>query len=230
VTPLDLSIGFSLGLVGSLHCVQMCGPIVLAYSLPLGSGSRAAQGLAHLSYNVGRIVTYSLLGALAGVAGGLVRDLSGFKNAATILAGALMVLAGVLMLGALGRSGLVQINAFKPGSAISRLVSRVLQSTTPRSKLGLGLVLGLLPCGLVYAALMKAAETASPLGGALTMLAFGAGTAGALFVMGMFSSTVGRWLGKRSNLIAAVMVILVGAYLLYRGLTMGSGGGQHMHH
>jgi sulfite exporter TauE/SafE len=221
--------GFSLGLVGSLHCLQMCGPIVLSYSLPLGQAPRVTQTLGHLSYNLGRIVTYSALGAAAGIGGGAVRDLSGFKSAGTIVAGALMIVAGILLSGILPKSGLIQINAFRPGSLLSRAASRVLQSATPRSKLVLGLILGFLPCGLVYAALLKAAETANPVGGALTMLAFGVGTAGALFAMGLFSSTIGRWLGRWSNRIASVAVILMGIWLLYKGLAAGSGGG-HMHH
>ncbi len=85
-----------------------------------------------------------------------------------------------------------------------------------------------MPFGLVYAALLKAAETANPASGAVTMFAFGAGTAaGALLAMGLFSSTIGRWLGRWSNRIATITVIGMGAWLLYRGLT---GGGGAMHH
>ena len=229
MNPLDISMGFSLGLVGSLHCVQMCGPIVLSYSLPLGQAPRATQSLAHLAYNLGRTLTYSILGAIAGAAGGVVENISGYKNAATIAAGALMIVAGILLSGVFSGSGLVQINAFRPGSILARATSRVLKSTTPRSKLGLGLILGFLPCGLVYAALLKAAETASPMSGALTMFAFGTGTAGALLAMGLFSSTVGRWLGPWSNRIATFTVIAMGVWLLYRGLTAGGGGGTHSH-
>ena len=220
--------GFSLGLVGSLHCIQMCGPIVLSYSLPLGKAPRTTQGLAHLSYNLGRTITYAALGALAGVVGGTIQNLSGYKNAATVLAGALMMIAGILMSGLFTKSDLIQVNAFRPGSLIARATGSVLKSTTPGSKLGLGLILGFLPCGLVYAALLKAAETADPAAGAITMFAFGTGTAGALVAMGLFSSTIGRWLGKWSNRIATVTVILMGAYLMYKGLGMGDGG--HMHH
>jgi len=83
MTAFDLSIPFGLGLMSSLHCAQMCGPIVLAYSLPL-RGTRRSGVWAHLSYNSGRLITYGLMGALAGAVGG---RLAGFQRAATIAVG-----------------------------------------------------------------------------------------------------------------------------------------------
>ena len=85
-------------------------------------------------------------------------------------------------------------------------------------KFALGLTLGFLPCGLVYAALLKAVESAAPAAGALTMLAFGTGTAVALLSMGFVSSFAGLRLGPWSNRLAAISVMLFGAILLWRGL------------
>ena len=86
MTPVEFSLVFVLGLVGSLHCLQMCGPIVLAYSLPL---DRARAGRAHLQYNAGRILTYVALGAVAGAAGrgiGLLGQMAGLASGARVVA------------------------------------------------------------------------------------------------------------------------------------------------
>ena len=225
MTPLDLTIPFTLGLVGSLHCVQMCGPIVLSYSLLLGPQSPRRQSFAHLSYNAGRIITYSVLGALAGSAGGavgLLGQLTGLKNAAAIVAGCLLILAGIWLAGLFPHTGLVELKSYRWSP-----VGRLLRSSSLVSKLGLGLLLGFLPCGLIYAALLKAVETADPISGALTMLAFGAGTSGALLATGAFSSTAGRWLGRYSNQLAAAAVTLMGVFLLWRGLMPPQ---MHHHH
>src|SRR5437868_10478564 len=90
---------FGLGLVSSLHCVQMCGILVISYSLPLSKISRMTQVFAHLSYNFGRILTYTMLGTVAGFIGGtigFVGSLAGIENAAAIIGGCLMIVAGFL--------------------------------------------------------------------------------------------------------------------------------------
>jgi sulfite exporter TauE/SafE len=202
----------------------MCGPIVLAYSLPLAEHPRGRQFTAHLSYNLGRVTTYSALGAVAGILGaamGLVGKLAGVEHIVTIVAGCLMILAGLLMSGWVPRGHLTNIYTFRPASAVSKAVGKLMKSPTVGSKYSMGLVLGFLPCGLIYAALIKAAETASPVVGALTMFAFGLGTIGALLVLGLFSTTVSSWLRKYSNQLAAIGVTLMGVYLLYMGIKAG---------
>ena len=204
---------FGLGLVSGLHCLQMCGPIVLCYSLKL---RREEAVRAHLAYNSGRILTYMFLGALAGAAGGglgMLGRMAGLASGARIFAGAAMLAAGVAMIGFFPKSGLVRIQS---RGRFSRLVSRLVLA--PRGKFALGLTLGFLPCGLVYAALLKAVETAAPAAGALTMLAFGTGTAAALLGMGFVASFAGLRLGNWSNRLAAVSVMVFGAILLWRGL------------
>src|SRR3974390_2521807 len=109
MTPLELSVPFGLGVISSLHCAQMCGPIVLSYSM---GGRGTVTG--HLCYNTGRIATYALLGSAAGAAGhamGLMGRMAGIQQTAAIVSGILMVIAGVLMSGAGPSKGLVQIGA-----------------------------------------------------------------------------------------------------------------------
>jgi sulfite exporter TauE/SafE len=117
-----------------------------------------------------------------------------------------MIVAGVLMLGILPSSGLIAIR--KPGR-FTRVAARFLR--TPF--LG-GLALGFLPCGLIYAALLKAMDAATAASGALTMLAFGLGTAMALGALGFASTFARPWV----NRLAPYTIMLAGALLLYRGL------------
>jgi sulfite exporter TauE/SafE len=221
MNPVELSLMFSFGLVGGLHCLQMCGPIVLAYSLPL---ARRQAWRAHLAYNSGRILTYTALGALAGGAGGalgIVARMGGLATGARVLAGAAMIVAAILMIGLAPSNGLVQIQSRGWGAALSRRVGRLLLS--PRKFL-LGLSLGFLPCGLIYAALLKAMESASILAGAATMLSFGLGTSAALFAAGTASAFAAPKLGRWGTRLAPVFVALAGVILLWRGLS-----GHHHH-
>lgn len=213
MTAVEVSVPFGLGVISSLHCAQMCGPIVLSYSLG-GRGSPAA----HLCYNGGRIVTYAFLGALAGAAGqamGLVGRMAGIQQTAAIVSGCLMVIAGLFMSGAVPRRGLVQIGV---SSFFSRTIGRLVTAQGAASKLLLGLAMGFLPCGLLYAALLKAASTGTAVSGAVSMAAFGAGTAGTLLALGLFSSVVGLRLSRWSNALAAAGVIALGAVLVWRGV------------
>ncbi len=216
MTFFDISVPLGLGIVSSLHCAQMCGPIVLAYSM---GGRSSAAG--HLSYNAGRIATYALLGALAGTAGqmvGIAGRLAGIQHTAAIVAGSLMVIAGIVMSGAVPRRALVQLDRGGVRSFLSRTIGKLISGPGAIRKLELGLLMGFLPCGLLYAALLKAASTGSALSGATSMAAFGAGTAGALLGIGLFSSALNLRLGRWSNVLASASVVAVGAILVWRGL------------
>lgn len=198
----DFGIGLSLGLVTGVHCLQMCGPIALA----VGGGRPLVL------YNAGRIVTYTVLGALAGTFGKALMFLGG---TATVIAGVSMIAAGLLMLGVSRSKDLITI---QPGGRFARLSGGLLRAG--RNQFLLGLALGLMPCGMVYAALLKSMHAAGPAAGAVTMLAFGLGTSAALFAVGYGAAFCGRWMQR----IAPVSVMLGGAWLIYRGLT-----GPHCH-
>lgn len=222
----EFNLVFTLGLVSSLHCAQMCGPIVLALSLPLSTAQRRQHLLAHLSYNIGRLVTYSMLGAFAGLTGhtlGLAGKLAGIENTGAILAGGLMVLTGLLMLDLLPNRSLQRFDPLRFMLGVFKPIGSRLASTSISSKFSLGMLLGLLPCGLIYAALFKAMATGTVLAGALTMLAFGLGTTGALLAIGLLSSAFStrlhvplRTWGIKT---AALSVTLLGVFLVWRGVT-----------
>jgi sulfite exporter TauE/SafE len=147
--------------------------------------------------------------------------IDGVANPVAIAAGALMIAAGLLLTGAVKSERLIQIGA---SSTIAKVGGRLLRS---RARFVTGLVLGLLPCGLIYAALLKSIASASPVAGALSMLAFGLGTAGPLLGLGAFSAVITRRF--RSQKLAAVGVTLMGAFLVWRGL-MPVTAASHLHH
>jgi hypothetical protein len=233
---------FMLGLVSSLHCVQMCGPIVLSYSVALESLQKGTSGgpiapllQNHLAYNAGRILTYSALGALAGIAGGamsLVGRVAGVSHVLAIVSGVLMIVVGISMLGAIPAS-LLASRFFRIPSSFLRRVGRLLSAPGSGNRFLLGLALGFLPCGLIYAALLKAMATGSALTGAMTMLAFGLGTAGALLALGVFSTAIRMRLNRWGSQLAAVGVTLMGLLLIWRGTMPGMlmmGGHAHACH
>jgi len=229
MTPGDFYLVLAFGFIGSLHCVAMCGPIVLTYSVAANTDSarRSLLGL-HLAYNAGRTLTYMLLGAAAGLAGGAmgwVGRLAGIENTASIVAGAAMVLIGLALLG----FGVRGWRGFAMPQRLLRPAGKLLSSRSASAKLALGMLMGFLPCGLVYAALMKAIGAATPLGGALTMFAFGLGTAVALVAVGLGSSVATRRLARWGTTVSAIAVLAMGAILIARGATAGSAAHEHMH-
>jgi sulfite exporter TauE/SafE len=230
---MSIALMFTLGLAGSLHCVQMCGPLVLSFGLPMASEARMKQFLCHGAYHLGRMLTYALLGAVAGWIGSgmtLMGAFAGIQNTAAIVGGVLMIVAGLAIAGAVRSNGLVSIGT---ASRLSRLfdirkpAGRLLRASSRGSRFVTGMVMGLLPCGLIYAALLRSVAGAAPLAGALNMAAFAAGTAGPLLGLGVFSAVINRRIGLRGPSWAAAGVVMMGVVLIWRGLVTPV---SHMHH
>ena len=228
---MDFLLMFTLGLFSSPHCAQMCGPIVLSYSVALDrspkppSPSWLSSLLAnHLAYNAGRVITYSTLGAAAGLLGGsmsLVGRLTGLGSSLALVAGTLLVVVGLAMFGVLPGSKVLTNRAVQFTYAVLKPCGRLLASPGTANRFVLGLGLGFLPCGLIYAALIKAAATASMAQGAWSMFAFGLGTALSLLAIGLFSSAVRQKLNRWSPQLAALSVTVMGLLLIWRGTMVG---------
>ncbi len=238
MTGIEIWVVFTLGLVSSLHCVQMCGPIVLSYSVALdrvkSPAARPSSALlfGHLAYNAGRILTYAALGAAAGLAGktvGLIGRLAGVSSALAIVGGVLMLIAGLVMIGALPAARAFGGRFFRITSSFLRPLSKLISSASVGNRFLLGLALGLLPCGLIYAALLRALATGSALWGAATMAAFGAGTCFALLAVGVFSSVIRGQFNRWGTQLAAVSVMAMGALLIVRGAMPEILSGAHAH-
>jgi len=206
-----------LGSVG--HCIGMCGGIIIAYSSTKvdSKWSKWLQSMAHLSYSFGRITTYTLLGAIFGAIGG-VTSFNYMANATlTIVAGIFMILAGLSLLGKF--SFLTKLeHSFSQTSWYQEVFRSVLRSKSLYSFYILGLLNGLLPCGLVYFFAVTAASTGSPLWGALVMFIFGLSTIPALFTLGMFTGIFTKSNFRKTMMsLAAMVVVLYGFYTIYRG-------------
>jgi len=226
---IDFLAPLMIGFVGSLHCLGMCGPLVMAYSLNIRAAGREPSAGApalwwkgishHAAFHLGRILTYGFLGALAASLA-QVTDLSRFfpwfRSGITLGGGILMVLLGLFLLKVIPVS-LFSLPSLGPKSFWQKIFPPLLQSQHRTSKLALGLAAGFLPCMLSWAMVVKAATTQHPLPGFLTLVFFGLGTAPALFLTGLFSSLISmrtRFLGER---VAASSVVAMGLILIFKG-------------
>ncbi len=209
---------FAASVVGSLHCVGMCGPFVAFYSGADGS-SGLRRLLSHASYSGGRLVTYVLFGLAAGTVGAaldVAGSLAGFQRAAAIVAGATMVLWGVL--------ALLQIRGvriFKHGSGngrLARLFRRGFSLVSDKPPLVrasvVGLLSGFLPCGWLWAFVVTAAGTGGALAGAAVMAAFWAGTVPALLAVGFGTQLLSAPLRRHVPAVTAVLLVALGLFAI----------------
>ena len=220
---MELSLVFIGGLLGSSHCVGMCG----GFAVSIGTGaSRIRQNFARqLVYSMGRILTYAFLGALAGFAGASLKTHAGtFINvsaALSMIAGGLLLWQGVSLLGIFSPK--------KPQAAqhapclTGGLLSTFLQSPHLFDMFIAGVITGFLPCGLVYAFLTYASVSGNFLTGAMMMAAFGLGTVPLMVVSGLSISALSVPLREKFYRAAAVIVILTGVLTIGRGVAFASG-------
>jgi uncharacterized protein len=214
MTTLLPYLALSLGLMSSFHCVGMCGPIALA--LPVHKGTRARQVAGLLAYNGGRAATYALLGGLFGLLGSSFA-LMGYLRYLTIGIGLLM-LAYVLWPAAL-ESRLHPPRVWQRAvQAIKSRMARLLSSRNVAGWAGLGMLNGLLPCGLVYMAVISSVATGSALTGAGFMFLFGLGTLPAMMAVGFFKQIFTPTLRTRIRKFTPVLVAVAGLWIVVRGL------------
>jgi uncharacterized protein len=205
------SIAFLTGLVGSLHCVGMCGPLALA--LPVGRGSAGQALLKRLIYTLGRLLAYGLLGVAFGLLGERL-FWAGLQQKLSVLSGVALLL--VLFL--------ARFSIFN-GSAINQFFSKQTQfffrQPTFLGFLGAGILNGFLPCGMVYVAIAGATATASLFDGAVFMLFFGLGTAPILLVVSWLFRTINHKTRHVLTRFIPAYKIALAAFLIVRGLNLG---------
>ncbi len=220
--PVFLATGFA---VGFGHCIGMCGPIVVSLSLNLKDKNIL---LPHLLYNSGRVITYGVLGGVMGATGSftlVAAHIAEIQKGAMIFAGVLIIIMGLAMSGWIS-FGQVFGNSYNPGGFVSKGFRRLSQIKSPAAYFPIGLLLGLLPCGPVYTALLAAAgagmEAAGTLDGIIkgmgVMICFGLGTVPALFLVAKLADM--GWLKKREIIyrIGAVLMVAVGIYFIIKGI------------
>jgi sulfite exporter TauE/SafE len=207
-------LALTMGLMSSFHCVGMCGPIALA--LPIHKGNKTQQFAGLSLYNGGRILTYALLGLILGSLGSSLVWIGYLRY--------LSVLSGILMLAYVLWPSRLDAYFHPPKlwqNFIRQLKNRMaemLRSRKPQSWFFLGILNGLLPCGLVYLALISSVATASALDGGFYMLSFGIGTLPAMMAVGFFKQWFTNVFRTRMRKLTPVLMAVAGIWLVARGL------------
>lgn len=215
---LELPLILLAGLMGSGHCLGMCGPFVLTIGTQSPASRRALWRQA--AFTAGRLSTYGFLGGVSGAAGLWLTHHSGSLLGASgllaVLAGGLLIVQGLLAAGWIGWPS-------RQAPAALCLAARAYASllTSPRSGpvFLAGLLTGFLPCGLLYGFLALAATTHSVGRGAMIMATFGLGTAPALLIAGVGSSLASSLVRRRLLKLAAWSIVITGAITVTRGVT-----------
>ncbi len=208
---------FTLGLLGSFHCIGMCGPIALA--LPVGGNSLAERVVAAFTYNSGRILTYSLFGVLFGIIGKTFA-LAGWQQGFSITIGVLIVLS-ILVPGVLSSGTKITGFAYGFTSRIKKGMKNFFQQRTFFSFFFIGILNGLLPCGLVYLAVAGASATSGPAEGAAYMALFGAGTLPVMISVIVAGNFISVNIRNHIRKAMPYVILLIGVLFILRGLNLG---------
>ena len=220
-----------LGLLGSTHCIGMCGGISGALAFALGPNLRPVRRYALLTgYSIGRITSYAIMGALfAGAAGGVAGD--GGMRVLRIVAGVLLVLMGCYLAGWLNALALLERAGHGAWRHVQGMAARLMPVDRLHKALLAGMAWGWLPCGLVYSTLTWAGTSGNAARGALLMLAFGLGTLPAVVASGALANELRALLQRRGlRVIAGLLVIAFGMWTLAIALPPGQDPHAHHHH
>jgi len=199
-------------LVGSMHCAAMCGPFVCVYAA--APGTRESAFAAHASYHAGRLVSYVVLGTVAGAVGARIESAAawgGVGRGAAVVAGTLMILWA---LGTIATTAGIRVQTTLAPEWARRALGSVLvraRSWPPFARAAAtGLLTTLLPCGWLYTFVVAAGGTGSPLAGALTMAAFWAGTVPMLLTVGIGAQHAFGSFTRKLPLLSASVVLVLG--------------------
>ncbi|MEI6311919.1 MAG: sulfite exporter TauE/SafE family protein [Bacteroidota bacterium] len=207
--------GFSIGIIGSFHCIGMCGPIAL--SLPVNQYTTTKKTLSILLYNLGRATTYAILGVIFGILGQSF-ELFKLQQYTSIFAG--FFILWIVLFSSKKALQIPYISSFS--IKIKTSLANVLRSEkTSFSYFTIGLLNGFLPCGLVYVAIAAAVATGFIYKSAWLMFAFGLGTMPLMIITMSFGKYISSNIKNRINSISPYLIILVAVLLILRGLNLG---------
>jgi uncharacterized protein len=218
---MDLLGMFLLGLLGTGHCLGMCGPLVFAFP------GRTGRFMSHAWYHLGRVTTYVAVGAALGGLGALLAGLTGLHTKADVanfqiwlrfLAAALLAVLGLIRLGWVREPRWFDLLNPERIPGFKRALAGARDSQGQAVFFPLGLLFGFLPCGLSYGAFAQALGTGSAAAGALLVLAFASGTVPGLLLLGTGVSAIVRRYRRSSDIIAGILMLYMAAMLVRKAL------------
>jgi uncharacterized protein len=213
----EILAGFVFGFLGSLHCIGMCGPIVLA--LPGGAQGMVRFTFGRVLYSLGRVLTYSIMGGVIGLVGAGLSLVFLQQNVSIIAGGAILL---VFALQIISRTALPSPLSFgTPLLKLQATIASLLKESSIPPLFLLGVLNGLLPCGFVYLAITTAAVTADVFRGVIFMAGFGLGTIPAMVGFSFFPRFVSPGLCLKISRVLPAFTLLVGVLLIVRGLNLG---------
>lgn len=217
---------FGSGFLGGFgHCIGMCGPIVASYCLNL---IKKGNYLPHIFYHLGRITTYSIIGGMMGLVGSFVnvfKAIERFQKLTMALVGLLMIVMGLSI------ARLLPFAKRLEGVSIHRFIIKTMKVLSEGKTIGvyypMGIVLGFLPCGLLYTAFIAAAGVGASsetqiegfLKGMTMLFLFGLGTTPSLFLLGYVVTIKGEWIRNKLYKASAILIIVTGLIFTYRALS-----------
>ncbi len=211
----NLSLAFTLGLLGSLHCAVMCGPIML--SLPLQKKSFLKSALQLLSYQIGRILIYTLLGMLVGLIGSSFTIFAS-QETLSLVVGSLLIAFTLLHFNGKHATSLSRFQA-KLILPISKLMGKVYG--LPFWGFFAGMLNGLIPCGMVYLALATALNSASVVHAGSFMLLFGLGTSPLMLMISLGGVYLKRYIKFNPNKLVPWFMLFIGTLFILRSANLG---------
>lgn len=206
-----------LGLMGSFHCAGMCGPIAIA--LPLHGNTVPQKIFGGTLYNLGRTITYGIMGAIFGLLGQGIQ-LIGFQQKVSVIMGVLMVIS-VLFPKLFKNQYSMDKSWFSFVSKLKKTIGQMFSIRSFQSLFFIGMLNGLLPCGLVYMAIAGAIGTGGVAQGSLYMILFGLGTIPMMLAISLAGNVMSLAIRNKINKLIPVLVVVVGILFILRGLSLG---------
>lgn len=206
-----------LGLMGSFHCAGMCGPIAIA--LPLHGNTVPQKIFGGALYNIGRTITYGVMGAIFGMLGQGV-EMIGFQQKISVIMGVLMIVS-VLFPALFKNQYSMDKSWFSFVGKLKKSIGQMFSIRSFSSLFIIGLLNGLLPCGLVYMAIAGAIGTGGVVLGSLYMILFGLGTIPMMLSISLAGNVMSLAIRNKINKFIPVLVIIVGIFFILRGLSLG---------
>ena len=207
---------FLIGVLTSVHCIAMCGGICLSQCAPQKdtSTNRFAALRPSLLYNVGRVISYTIIGGIIGAIGQVVSFSGAMKGVVQILAGIFMVIMGLNMLNIFP-----WLRKFNPRMP-KIFAKRIYAGRQSNSPLYIGLLNGLMPCGPLQAMQLYALSTSDPIKGAVSMFLFSVGTVPLMFTFGAISSFLNKKFTSKMMTASAVLVVFLGIFMFNNGVSV----------